>query len=64
MGPIDPATRSGDGVLARHPSRRALVRDLRVLLVDVIQVLKDDPVAPGAVVMPAAADARIPLPER
>lgn len=36
MEPIDHATREGDGMLTRDQASLALVRDLRVLLVDVI----------------------------
>ena len=51
-------------VLTRDQASLALVRDLRVLLVDVIQVLEDDPVLPGAVEVLTAADASSQLPER
>jgi hypothetical protein len=61
---IDQATRADDGVLASDQASLALVRDLRVMLVDVIQALEDDPAPPGTVEVLAAADAGIQLPER
>ncbi|RZI60502.1 MAG: hypothetical protein EOP14_00945 [Pseudomonas sp.] len=47
MGSIDQATRAGDGLLVRDQASLALMRDLRVLLVDVIQTLEDDPAPHG-----------------
>jgi hypothetical protein len=64
MRHIDQATRAGDGVLTSDPDSLALVRDLRVMLVDVIQALEDDPAPSGAVEVLAAADTRICVPER
>ena len=61
---IDQATRAGDGVLASNQANLALVRDVRVMLVDVIQALKGDPVSHEAVEVLSAADARLPLPQR
>jgi hypothetical protein len=56
---------AGDGVLANDQSSLALARDLRVMLVDVIQALEDDPAPSGAVeVVLAAAETRICVPER
>ena len=63
MRHVDQVTRAGDGVLANDQASLALVRDLRVMLVDVIQVLEDDPAPSGAVEVLAAADTRICLPE-
>ena len=61
---IDQAIRAGDGLLANDQGSLALVRDLRVMLVDVIQALEDDPAPSGAVeVVIAAAETRIHLPE-
>ena len=56
--------RAGDGVLASAQANLALVQDLRVMLVDVIQALEDDPAPPGAVEVVAAADTRICVSER
>lgn len=64
MRHVDQVTRAGDGVLANDQASLALVRDLRVMLVNVIQALEDDSALPGAVEVLAAADARIHLPER
>ena len=64
MRHVDQATRAGDGVLAGDQASLALVRDLRVMLVDVIQALEVDPAPSGAVDVLAAADTRICLPER
>ncbi|RZI54539.1 MAG: hypothetical protein EOP12_02330 [Pseudomonas sp.] len=64
MEPIDHATREGDGMLTRDQASLALVRDLRVLLVNVIQVLENDPALSGVVEMLTAADASIHIPER
>ena len=61
---IDQVTRAGDGVLDSDQASLALVRDLRVMLLDVIQTLEDDPAAPRAVEELAAADTRICVPER
>ena len=61
---IDQATRAGDGVLASDQASPALVRDLRVMLVDVIQALEDDPAPPGTFEVLGAADTRTCLPER
>ena len=61
---IDQTTRAGDGVLDSDQASLALVRDLRVMLVDVIQALEDDPAAHRAVGELAAADTRISVPER
>jgi hypothetical protein len=63
MRHIDQATCAVGEVLARDRASLALVRDLRVMLVDVIQVLEDDPAPSGAVEVLAAADTRICLPE-
>lgn len=62
--PIDHATRESDGMLARDQASLALVRDLRVLLVDVIQVLENDPALPGVVDVLMAADTSVQLLER
>ena len=59
MEPIDQNTREGDVVLARDQASQALVRDLRVLLVDVIQALDDDPVPHGVVEVLMGPDASI-----
>ena len=64
MRHIDQVTLAGDGVLASDQASLALVRDLRVMLVDVIQALEDDPAPSGAVEVLAAADTRINVPER
>jgi hypothetical protein len=64
MRHIDQAIRAGDGLLANDQGSLALVRDLRVMLVDVIQALEDDPAPPGAVEVLAAVDTRIRVPER
>ena len=64
MRHIDQATCAVGEVLARDRASLALVRDLRVMLVDVIQALEDDPAPSGAVEVLAAADARLRLPER
>jgi hypothetical protein len=56
---IDQTTREGDGVLVRDQASLALVRDLRVLLVDVIQALDDDPVPHGMVEVLMGPDASI-----
>ncbi len=52
-------------MLANDQGSLALVRDLRVMLVDVIQALEDDPAPSGAAVevVLAAAETRIHLPE-
>ena len=55
--------RAGDGVLANDQGSLALVRDLRVMLVDVIQALEDDPAPSGPLEVLAAAETRIQLPE-
>jgi hypothetical protein len=39
---IDQATRADDGVLANDRASLAFVRDLQVMLVDVVQALQDD----------------------
>jgi len=59
MGPIDQATRVDDGVLAQDQASLALVRDLRVLLVDVIQALDDNPVPHRLVEVLKGPDASI-----
>jgi len=59
MRDIDQVTRAGDGVLAIDQANLGLVRDLRVMLVDVIQALEDDPVLPEMVEGLAAANTRI-----
>ena len=64
MRHIDQATCAVGEVLARDRASLALMRDLRVMLVDVIQALEDDPGPPGTCEVLAAADARLPLPER
>jgi hypothetical protein len=65
MRHVDQVTRADDGVLDSDQASLALVRDLRVMLVDVIQALEDDPAPSGAVeVVLAAAETRICLPER
>lgn len=56
--------RAGDKVLANDQGSLALVQDLRVMLVHVIQALEDDLAASGAVEVLAAADTRICVPER
>ncbi|RYE61529.1 MAG: hypothetical protein EOO82_01670 [Oxalobacteraceae bacterium] len=56
---IDQVMRAGDGVLANDQSSLAMVRDLRAMLVDVIQALEDDPAPPGTIEVLVAADARI-----
>lgn len=62
---IDQVMRAGDGVLANDQGSLALLQDLRVMLMDVIQALEDDPAPSGAVeVVLAAAETRIHLPER
>jgi hypothetical protein len=61
---IDQVMRAGDGVLAIDQGSLALVRDLRVMLMDVIQALEDDFAQSGAVEVLAAADAGIQLSER
>lgn len=42
MGFIDQVTRACNGLLVRDQVSLALMRDLRLLLVDVIQTLEDD----------------------
>ena len=64
MRHIDQATRAGDGVLASNQACLALVWDLRVMLVDVIQALEDDPATSGTFEVLATADAGMQLPER
>jgi hypothetical protein len=65
MRHVDQVTRADDGVLANDQGSLALVRDLRVMLVDVIQALEDDPAPSGAVkVVLTAAETRICVPER
>ena len=59
MEPIDQARREGDGVLARDQASLALVRHLKVLFVDVIQALGDDPVPHGVAEVFMSAEARI-----
>ena len=61
---IEQVMDADDGVLANDQSSLALARDLRVMLVDVIQALEDDPASSGAVEVLAAADTRICVPER
>ena len=64
MRHVDQVTRADDEVLGSDQASLALVRDLRVMLVDVIQALQDDPALPGTVEVLAAADTRICVPER
>lgn len=64
MRHIDQVTRADDGVLANAQASLALVRDLRVMLVDVIQARKDDPATSGKIEVLTAANARLQLPER
>lgn len=59
MGPIDQATRASDGMLARDQASLALVRDLRVLLGDVIYALEDNPASQGVVEVIMGANASI-----
>jgi hypothetical protein len=61
---IEPLYSTTDRVFARDQASLALVRDLRVLLLDVIQVLENDPALPGVVETLTAADANVHLPER
>ena len=51
-------------MLNSDPGSLALGRDLRVMLVDVIQALEDDPAPSGVVEVLVAADTGICLPER
>ena len=64
MRHIDRVERVDDGVLTSDQASLALVRELRVMLVDVIQALEDDPAPSGAVEVLAAADTRICVFER
>jgi hypothetical protein len=65
MRHIDQVRRVDDGVLTSDQASLALVRELRVMLVDVIQALEDDPAPSGAVeVVLAAAETRICASER
>jgi hypothetical protein len=64
MRHIDQATCAVGKVLASDRGSLALMRDLRVMLVDVIQALEDDPGPPETVEVLAAADARLQLPQR
>jgi hypothetical protein len=65
MRHVDQVTRADDGVLGSAQASLALVRDLRVMLEDVIQALENDPAPSGAVeVVLAAAETRICVPER
>jgi hypothetical protein len=59
MEPIDQVTCESDEVLGQDKASLALVRDLRVLLVDVIQALDDDPVPHGMVDVLMGPDASI-----
>jgi hypothetical protein len=62
MRHINQATCVVGEVLARDRASLALRRDLRVMLVDVIQALKGDPRPLGTFKVFKAGNARLPLP--
>ena len=64
MRHVNQVARADDGVLDSDQANLALVRDLRVMLADVIQALEHDVAVPGTIEVLAAVDARICLPER
>ena len=64
MRHIDQATCAVGEVLARDRASLALMRDLRVVLMDVIQALEDDSGPLGTFEVLAAANARLHLPQR
>jgi hypothetical protein len=64
MRHVNQVARADDGVLDSDQANLALVRDLRVMLVDVIQALEHDAAVPGTIEVLAAADTRICLSDR
>ena len=64
MRHVNQVARADDGVLDSDQANLALVRDLRVMLADVIQALEHDVAVPGTIEVLAAADTRICLSDR